>query len=230
MRDVRAEMLPIAVAAAALSSAARAIDGACDARFAASALSETFVAIYDGRPSDGRWRAADPASLRRIATDPDIYSETAYVRTANGRVAFVEIVSNSLDFGARSISCFRAAGTLARVVETSSGTTNQDRETLYLDERGRVVGRSSYVDLIAPRTGRSPSPDVKPAKIDVFRKVRALPFARLLPRSLLELRARLRELTSSRRVVRVDHVAFRRQVGDRQRHERLRALAAERRP
>jgi hypothetical protein len=138
------------------------------------------VRIFDGRPGDGVWRPADDGSLTRIAHDPDIYSEIARVRYLNGRVAVVEIESNSLDFGARSEYCYRPEGTLARASETSSGTMNADRELRYLDDAGRDVGSISHVDLVTPRAGASPSADVKPAKLVLFHTIRELPFYGLI--------------------------------------------------
>jgi hypothetical protein len=163
-------------------STVRAIDAACASAARVAAAAQTFIAIFDGGRADGTWRRGDATAMRRIASDPDIYSETARVWFARGRVARVEIVANSLDFGARTAYCFRPSGTLARAVETSSGTTNADRESRYLDEGGRVIARSSRIALLAPAAGRSPSPDVKPALIDLYARVASLPFARLLPR------------------------------------------------
>jgi hypothetical protein len=168
-------------AAASTDAAVLAIDAMCATLPADLAHpASTFVAIFDGRAGDGAWQRADPASLSRIAHDPNIYSETAHVRPQRGGVVVVEIVADSLDFGSRTTYCFRASGTLARATETSAGTTNADREIRYLDEHGIVVARSSHISLLTPHGAASPSPDVKPAKIDLYPALSALPFAHLL--------------------------------------------------
>jgi hypothetical protein len=168
-------------AAASTDAAVPAIDAMCATSPADLAHPiSTFVAIFDGRAGDGAWQRADPASLNRIAHDPNIYSETAHVWPQATGVVVVDIVADSLDFGSRTTYCFRASGTLARATETSAGTTNADRETRYLDEHGIIVARSSHISLLTPHGAASPSPDVKPAKIELYPAMSALPFAHLL--------------------------------------------------
>jgi hypothetical protein len=177
----RAGALDSTTAHASDADAMRDIDRLCDRELVdAAPAAATFVSIFDGHPGDGVWRLADDASLSRIAHDPNIYSEVARVRYLDGRVAVVEIVSSSLDFGARSEYCYRPAGTLARASETSAGTMNADRELRYLDDAGNDVGSISHVELVTPRPGASPSADVKPATLVLFRTIRALPFYYLI--------------------------------------------------
>jgi uncharacterized cupin superfamily protein len=169
--------------------AVREIDRSCDALATEAAPpAATFTRIFDGRPGEGAWQTADAATLERIARDPNIYSETGTVRYANGRIAFVTIVSSSLDFGERTDYCYRETGTLARALERSAGTMNADAEARWLDADGHEIYRTSAFSLVSPRPGASPSPDLRPAKVDLYRTVSDLPFYALLPDARTALR------------------------------------------
>jgi hypothetical protein len=158
-----------------------ATDAGC-ARAADRALQgqpRTVARIYDGAGS-ADWHFADAATLERIARDPDIYSEVAKVWPLDGRIAIVSIASRSLEYRADATYCFRESGTLARVMETSSGANTIDDETRYLDEDGRVVERRSHFSNIYPQPGATMSPDLKPSTPNLYLTVRQLPFYALL--------------------------------------------------
>ena len=158
-----------------------ATDAVC-ARAADRALQSeprTVTRVYDGAGSTG-WHFADAATLERIAHDPDIYSEVAKVWPLDGRIAIVSIASRSLEFRADATYCFRESGTLARVMETSSGANTIDDETRYFDESGRIVERRSHFSNIYPAPGATLSPDLKPSTPSLYLTVRQLPFYALL--------------------------------------------------
>lgn len=125
-------------------------------------------------PSD--WHRADPASVDRAQHDPDVYSEVADVWRVDGRIAIVGIESRSLEYREETSYCYREDGSLARILSTSSGTTNVDDEARYYDDAGRVVATASKLGLLYPVPGATVSPDLKAAKPDVFLRVEALPF------------------------------------------------------
>ncbi len=160
----------------------RAIDRDCADRDARSSASDSprFARIFDASRAHPTWRVADARALARIERDPDIYSELATVWRDGGHVATVAVAIRSLDFRAETTYCFRPSGALARIDETSSGTTNLDRERLYFDRRGRIVARLFTLAPLYPRAHVTLSPDVSPAMPDVYRTVRALPFFALL--------------------------------------------------
>lgn len=172
-----------AASAAAGASAARVrIDAACKRRDARAHAWEPrrFARIFAAASSQVPWRVADSQTLARIERDPDIYSELATVWSDGEGVATVAIAVRSLDYRAQTSYCFRPSGTLARVDETSSGTTNSDRERRYLDENGAIVGSESTLAPLFPRAHFTLSPDVSPAMPDLYRTVGALPFFSLL--------------------------------------------------
>jgi hypothetical protein len=136
--------------------------------------------VGDPTTTSAQWHRADAAILDRIAHDPDIYSEVADVWSVDGRVAIVNIESRSLDYREDASYCFRANGSLARVLSTSSGTLNIDDETRYFDDAGTIVGTSSKLGLLYPQPGATVSPDVKPAMPNIFRSATELPFYALL--------------------------------------------------
>jgi hypothetical protein len=154
------------------------IDAMCAVRDARSRANDpdVFARIYEASATSASWRVADDATLRRIARDPNIYSEVARVWSLARAVAIVRIEVRSLDYRADARYCFRPSGTLARVDETSSGMANSDDEQRYLDESGEVVARTSRLALIAPNTTATVSPDLKPATPDLYPTVRTLPF------------------------------------------------------
>ncbi|GAC1300673.1 MAG: hypothetical protein NVSMB19_07600 [Vulcanimicrobiaceae bacterium] len=167
---------------AAASAARTHIDAMCARRDARARASEPsrFARIFAPASPQVRWHVADARTLARIARDPDIYSELATVWRDGATVATVSIAVRSLDYRAQTTYCFRVSGALARVDETSSGTTNSDRERRYLDERGAIVGRDSILAPLFPQPNVTLSPDVSPARPDLYRTVRALPFFALL--------------------------------------------------
>lgn len=168
-----------------LSARARsAIDARCadrDAR-ARATEPERFARIFEAAEPHAVWRVAGARTLARIAHDPDIYSEVATVWRDGTSVATVAIAVRSLDFRAQTSYCFRSSGALARIDETSSGTTNIDRERLYANDAGAIVTRDSKVAALFPQPNFTVSPDVVPATPDVYPTVRALPFFALLAR------------------------------------------------
>lgn len=167
--------------ALALPTPENATDVACadDADRALKTEPAVFVRIY-GSHTGNQWAVADATTLHRVAVDPDIYSEVAHAWWVEGRVAVVDIASRSLEFRADASYCFRRSGTLARVIETSSGGNTIDDETRYLDELGNVVQRRSHFSNIYPRPGSTLSPDLRPATPALYLTVSSLPFYELI--------------------------------------------------
>ena len=162
-------------------SPVRGTDAAC-ARTADEALRsdpQTFARVFSGESWNG-WLVADRTILQRIKVDPDIYSEVAKAWYVGGRIGIVDIATRSLEFRSDATYCFRSSGSLARVIETSSGGNTIDDETRYLDATGRVVGRTSRFSNIYPRPGQTMSPDLRPSTPSLYRTVRQLPFYELI--------------------------------------------------
>ena len=181
--SLRAASLATAAAPGEDTRVARArIDALCAARDERSRGSDPVVVarVYGAGETGGRWRVADAALLARVARDPDLYSDVARVYRADGSVAIARVRTRSLDYHADAEYCYRASGTLARERDTSSGTVNRDDEARYLDQAGRVVARSSTLSPLSPTPGASVSPDLRPARPDLYTTVRALPFFELI--------------------------------------------------
>jgi hypothetical protein len=88
----------------------------------------------------------------------------------------VDIASRSLELRAEATYCFRRSGTLARVMESSSGAEVRDDEARYFDERGAVVARRSKFYPYSPLATATVSPVFKPSTPTLYLTVRALPF------------------------------------------------------
>ncbi len=140
---------------------------------------QTFARIFSGDSWNG-WLVADRAILQRIRVDPNIYSEVAKAWYVDDRIGIVDIATRSLEFRADASYCYRAGGSLARVMETSSGGNTIDDETRYLDATGHVVGRESHFSNIYPRPGQTMSPDLRPSTPSLYLTVRQLPFYELI--------------------------------------------------
>jgi hypothetical protein len=169
------------LAAVAVLSAAALIDKQC-AQSVDRALQSTpraFVRMYGGGEK-GRWYVLTPALQHRVATDPDIYSEIAQTWQVAQHLVLVNIEARSLELRADATYCFRSTGTLARVMESSSGVEVRDDEARYFDERGKLVGRRSGFSWLYPRPEETLSPDFKPSTPSLYLSVRALPFYALL--------------------------------------------------
>jgi hypothetical protein len=166
---VVAALLGVVAAAQIDRQCAQAVDRALQGRPVA------FVRLYGGKER-GEWHALSPALKHRIAVDPDIYSEVAQAWQLERRVVLVDIEARSLDFRANSTYCFRSSGSLARVIESSSGTVVRDDEFRYFDEHGKLVGRHSQFSSIYPHPGQTLSPDLKPSTPSLYLTVQALPF------------------------------------------------------
>ncbi len=161
----------------------RTIDAFCERRSqrARASVSQRLVRLVgDSANTAPGWNPATPGALERVAHDPDIYSEVAEVYRVDAHVAIVAIAARSLELREDTSYCFRADGSLARVRSTSSGANNVDDEARYFDAGGNSVGSSSRLGLLYPQPGASVSPDLKPAKPDVYLRVDALPFFALL--------------------------------------------------
>ncbi|MBC5810451.1 MAG: hypothetical protein GIW95_06325 [Candidatus Eremiobacteraeota bacterium] len=141
----------------------------------------SFVRIF-GRADDGHWQPVSADVLGRIAREPNLYSEVAETWFADGAVAVVAIAARSLEIRVNTSYCYRSEGSLARVIESSSGGAVRDEETRYFDESGNVVSRSSQFYDIFPRPGRTLSPDLRPGTPELYLTVRALPFYAMLPK------------------------------------------------
>ena len=172
---------PVVPYATGDAAAMSAIDASCAERTdrALGGTPKRFVSIY-GSAADGRWAPDSPELSARVARDPNIYSEVAQAWFADGSLATVAIAARSLDIAVDSSYCYRPGGTLARVIESSSGAQIRDNETRYLDEGGNVVGSGSLLSFLFPRPGRTLSPDLRPAKPALYLTVRDLPFYALL--------------------------------------------------
>jgi len=140
---------------------------------------QAFARLY-GRDERGQWHAATAAILHRIAVDPDIYSEVAKTWRIDGRVVLVNIEARSLELQSNSTYCFRQSGSLARVIESTSGAQVRDEESRYFDDRGRVVGTRSQFYSIYPNGGRRLSPDLRPSTPSLYLTVQRLPFYKML--------------------------------------------------
>jgi|GEM_PF-2733009 len=140
---------------------------------------QAFARLY-GRDERGEWREATAAILHRIAVDPDIYSEVAKTWEIDGRVVLVDIEARSLELRANSTYCFRESGTLARVMESTSGAEVRDDESRYFDDRGHVVAKHSKFYSIYPNGGQGLSRDLRPSTPSLYLTVRRLPFYGML--------------------------------------------------
>lgn len=140
---------------------------------------QAFARMY-GRDERGQWYEATAAILHRIAVDPGIYSEVAKAWRLEGRVVLVDIEARSLDLQSNSTYCYRQSGTLARVMESTSGAEIRDDESRYFDDRGHVVARHSQFYSIYPNGGRKLSPDLRPSTPSLYLTVRGLPFYSML--------------------------------------------------
>jgi hypothetical protein len=187
LRRIAAGSLALAAVAVCCAGAApqagpaKSTDAAC-ARTADKALRgepQTFARIFSGDAWNG-WLVADRAMLQRIKVDPNIYSEVAKAWYVDDRIGIVDIATRSLEFRADASYCYRAGGSLARVMETSSGGNTIDDETRYLDATGRVVERQSRFSNIYPRPGQTMSPDLRPSTPSLYLTVRELPFYELI--------------------------------------------------
>jgi hypothetical protein len=164
-----AAVLGMALAAQIDKDCARTVDRALQT------TPQAFVRIYGGRDM-GQWHVYGAALRRRVATDPDIYSEVAQAWREAGHVTLVNVEARSLDFRSDASYCFRPSGTLARVIESSSGAEVRDDEMRYLDERGNVRAHHSQFSSLFPNPGQTLSPDLRPATPTLYLTVRALPF------------------------------------------------------
>ena len=166
------------------ANARKTIDAYCDHRasVARDMTPAVLARVYGAGEIDGAWRVANAPLLRRIARDPNLYSDVARVYSIAGTVAIVTTKTRSLDYHLDAEACYRDSGTLAREHESSSGTVNSDEEARYLDDRGRIVAQSSKLSPLAPQPGASVSPDVRAAVPQLYRFVRELPFWSLIGR------------------------------------------------
>ncbi len=140
---------------------------------------QTFARIYGSDAWHG-WLVADKAILERIKIDPNIYSEVAKAWYVGDRIVIVDIATRSLEFRSDASYCYRTGGTLARVMETSSGGNTIDDETRYLDEAGNVVDHESHFSNIYPRPNETMSPDLRPSTPSLYLTIRQLPFYELV--------------------------------------------------
>jgi hypothetical protein len=174
-------LVPAPARDAMVSAAAVRIDRACAADVDRALRGEprTFARIYGAR-TDSDWHPLSAAVKRRIARDPDIYSEVAKAWRVDDKVVLVVISSRSLELRAEATYCFRRSGTLARVEESSSGAEVRDDEARYFDERGGLVARRSKFYPYSPQVVATVSPVFKPSTPTLYLTVRALPFLKYL--------------------------------------------------
>ena len=157
--------------------AAAQIDSACagDVDQALHGAPRSFARVF-GSFADGRWHPLVAATTQRIARDPNIYSEVAQAWQVDDSVVLVQISARSLELRAESSYCFRRSGTLARVVESSTGTEVRDDEARYFDEGGTRVARHSAFYALTPGALPTISPDFKPSTPTLYLSVHDLPF------------------------------------------------------
>ncbi len=162
---------------AAVSAAAVEIDRACasDIDVALRGEPQMFVRIY-GAQADGNWRPYEGSAEHRIAHDPDIYSEVARVWREGDSVVLLAVSARSIDIRAEASYCFRREGSLARVMESSSGVEVVDDEQRYFDEHGGLVARSSKFYPLSSHAPATISADFKPSTPLLYMNVRDLPF------------------------------------------------------
>ena len=175
--SILAALAPGLAPDAGAGEAAAQIDRACagDIDLALGAEPRSFARVF-GDAADGHWHPLDPGVTHRIAHDPNIYSEVAKAWQVDKKVVLVQITARSLELRAEASYCFRRSGTLARAMESSTGSEVRDDETRYFDERGQVVARHSQFYALTPGAMATISPDFKPSTPTLYLTVRDLPF------------------------------------------------------